>query len=360
MQNNLINLYANCIAVKGAKRSVICDLQRSHFIFIPNVLADLFIDDSTLNKIEFSNRLDEEDKLIFNEYLTLLESHDMIFYCSKSELKYFPKLSTVWDFPSLATNMIIDVNSESNLDFANIIQRQLNEVNCRFIQVRAFSDIHLNQWQILSNLVEKSEVKSIEIIAKDNIAMRGFFESLITTNRKIKTLILHSSSKYIDEGSDERRHPALFITAEVIINSSHCGIIHHDYFVVNTKTYTESLHHNTCLNRKIAIDVDGNIKNCPSMKESFGNIRDITLAEAINKPGFQKYWNVTKDQITKCKDCEFRHICTDCRAYVDNPDDMYSAPLKCGYDPYTCEWEEWSTHPLKQKAIDYYGMRDIL
>jgi hypothetical protein len=39
---------------------------------------------------------------------------------------------------------------------------------------------------------------------------------------------------------------------------------------------------------------------------------------------------------------------------------MYSKPLKCGYNPYTCEWEEWSTNPLKQKAIDYYGMREVL
>ncbi|NIG32274.1 grasp-with-spasm system SPASM domain peptide maturase, partial [Enterobacter sp. Ap-916] len=33
-----------------------------------------------------------------------------------------------------------------------------------------------------------------------------------------------------------------------------------------------------------------------------------------------------------------------------------SKPLKCGYNPYTGEWEEWSINPLKQKAIKYYGM----
>lgn len=92
------------------------------------------------------------------------------------------------------------------------------------------------------------------------------------------------------------------------------------------------------------------------MKEHFGNIRDTTLREALSKPGFKKYWNITKDQISVCKDCEFLHVCTDCRAYVENPDDDYSRPLKCGYDPYTCTWEEWSNHPLKQQAITHYGM----
>jgi len=26
----------------------------------------------------------------------------------------------------------------------------------------------------------------------------------------------------------------------------------------------------------------------------------------------------------------------------------------------TCEWEEWSTNPLKQKGIDFYGMRELV
>ncbi|WP_161094292.1 hypothetical protein [Elizabethkingia anophelis] len=33
-----------------------------------------------------------------------------------------------------------------------------------------------------------------------------------------------------------------------------------------------------------------------------------------------------------------------------------SKPLKCGYNPYTGEWEDWNKNILKQKAIKYYGM----
>lgn len=91
-----------------------------------------------------------------------------------------------------------------------------------------------------------------------------------------------------------------------------------------------------------------------------GNIKDTTLQEALDHPDFRKYWNITKDQIAVCKDCEFRYICTDCRAYIENPEDIYSKPLKCGYNPYTSEWEEWSTNPLKQTAIDFYAMREVL
>jgi len=73
------------------------------------------------------------------------------------------------------------------------------------------------------------------------------------------------------------------------------------------------------------------------MAESFGNIQDTTLEEALNKEGFKKYWDITKDQIEVCKDCEFRYICTDCRAYVEKPE----APLSFGYYSKKCVLKEF-------------------
>ena len=35
-----------------------------------------------------------------------------------------------------------------------------------------------------------------------------------------------------------------------------------------------------------------------------------------------------------------------------------SKPLKCGYNPYTNEWADWSTNPLKQETIEYYGIEN--
>lgn len=123
----------------------------------------------------------------------------------------------------------------------------------------------------------------------------------------------------------------------------------------------EALNHNSCFHKKTGIDIDGHIKNRPAMSRSFGNIRDTTLEEALRHKDFKRYRNLTKDGIEVCKDCEFRYICTDCRAYTEqthfdqNQLDV-SKPLKCDYDPYTAEWQEWSTNPLKQKAILHYGM----
>ena len=143
----------------------------------------------------------------------------------------------------------------------------------------------------------------------------------------------------------------IILINQKIVSNVHCGLINSEYFSINIKTFTEAQKHNTCLNRKISIDLDGEIKNCPSMNKSYGNIKDINLMEAIEKPGFKDLWYIHKDQVEVCKDCEFRYICTDCRAYIQNPDNIYSKPAKCGYNPYTATWGEYNptNNPLHSK-----------
>ncbi len=95
------------------------------------------------------------------------------------------------------------------------------------------------------------------------------------------------------------------------------------------------------------------------MKESFGNIKDGVLLNLFKMKEFVKYWDITKDKISTCKSCEFRHICTDCRAYRQKTDDIYSKPIKCGYNPITNIWEDWSINALNKKAIKFYRFENI-
>jgi len=49
----------------------------------------------------------------------------------------------------------------------------------------------------------------------------------------------------------------------------------------------------------------------------------------------------------------------DCRVYLEQPSNIYSKPLKCGYDPYSATWQEYSTNPLKEEAILFYKNQTI-
>jgi len=126
---------------------------------------------------------------------------------------------------------------------------------------------------------------------------------------------------------------------QVIESEECCGIISPTSFTVNLKSFRESISANSCLFKKVGIDQHGNIKNCPSMKTAFGNVKNISqLSSIIRGQKFQKNWKITKDQISVCKDCEFRHVCSDCRAYLEEPENSLSKPLKCNYHPYTASW----------------------
>nr|BFF38224.1 hypothetical protein BACY1_00290 [Tenacibaculum mesophilum] len=92
------------------------------------------------------------------------------------------------------------------------------------------------------------------------------------------------------------------------------------------------------------------------MDAVYGNLKDTKITDVIRQESFTKFWAINKNQIETCKDCEFRFNCTDCRAFVENPKNLYSKPLKCGYDLNTCHWEDWSSNPLKEEAIKHYGL----
>ena len=81
------------------------------------------------------------------------------------------------------------------------------------------------------------------------------------------------------------------------------------------------------------------------MKQSFGNIENTTLKDAIEKPKFKDLWFINKDQIDVCKDCEFRYICPDCRGFIKDSENVYSQPAKCTYNPYICKWEPLPMFP---------------
>ncbi|MCJ7934915.1 MAG: grasp-with-spasm system SPASM domain peptide maturase [Chryseobacterium sp.] len=179
---------------------------------------------------------------------------------------------------------------------------------------------------------------------------------------RIYSLIFYHCSKPPFKAKEEYRFKLHFLEDDLKISA--CGKVELKYFNTNLPKVLEAINHNSCLHKKIGIDKNGNIKNCPLMPESFGNIQHHSLEDAITQPGFQKYWNITKDHIEVCKDCEFRYVCTDCRAYTErnhcnNNGLNLSKPLKCGYDPYTGEWKDWAENPLKREVIHYYDAEEF-
>ncbi len=348
-------LYANCIPVKGAERSTICDLQRNRVHLIPNTLFDLLMQTQGQTLAAIKARYNHAHDEVLDDYFSFLRQEELIFQSDTPER--FPPLSSQWQHPSAITNAILDLDRHSDYDIAAVVQ-QLDHCNCKYLELRSYYAWPAGHYDALLEALRETTIISAGLLCafESNTTTEAWMQ-LCDRHQRVTSLVLHSSP-YDKELTSATFAVPVTYTTKVIKSELCCGIVSATYFSAYKETFTEALQHNSCLNRKLSIDSKGYIRNCPSMKESFGHIGDTTLLEAIEKPGFKKHWYTTKDKVSKCKDCEFRYVCTDCRAYLEQPEDPYSAPLKCGYDPYTCTWEAWSNNPMKQKAIDHYGMQE--
>jgi SPASM domain peptide maturase of grasp-with-spasm system len=361
--NEKIILFSDCILTKGVNRSIICDTKREKYYIIPNGLYNILSLYNGLSIKEIKENFDSKYNAVIDEYFEFLIDKKLVFFNSFPE--NFPKIELKWDSPSLITNAILDIK-DNEYDIENVLT-QLDFYKCSNIQFRIFSKFNFSDIINILNFIEfkKYRFSSIDFIFPYNSLIdKNNLVNLLDIYSRINSIIVYNSEFVENLKPFENRNGMILFTNEDVFDERYCGLIKSSYFMTNLKSFSESTNFNSCLNRKLSIDKNGNIKNCPSMSQSFGNVKETTLEEALNHPDFKKYWNVTKDKIDVCNDCEFRHICTDCRAYTERShfenDLDLSKPLKCGYSPYTNEWAEWSSNPLKQKLIEYYGMQELV
>ena len=349
-------LFACCPLVKGSTRSIICDLQRNTYITVDNKLIELleFCQSKTLGQIKslYENKFDMQIDNFFSKLL----NEDWGFITDEPSL--FPQINQNWENPCEVTNAIIDFGMKLH-DKTKDIFKQLDYLGCSFIQVRFYQEASFSSLQTMLSFTKLSRLQSIEIIIPYSFHVtESEIQELLKKHLRITKIVVHSSPFY-KARYDEELGCSIIYSKTQIDSHLHCGCIIPEYFTANTSLFIESQKYNTCLNRKIAIDIEGNIKNCPSMKKNYGNVSNTSIVDVISELGFRKLWFINKDKVLICQDCEFRHICTDCRAFLENPDNILSKPLKCGYNPYTGEWEDWKNNPAKKKIWKHYQFESI-
>ncbi|MCP4158097.1 MAG: radical SAM protein, partial [bacterium] len=65
------------------------------------------------------------------------------------------------------------------------------------------------------------------------------------------------------------------------------------------------------------------------------NLKDLIIAGA-----FDEYWELSKEKITGCKECELRFACDDCRVLAfQGTDSLEAKPPFCNYNPHTGQEE---------------------
>lgn len=327
--------HSSCVLTKGFSRSLICDLQFGNYQFVPNEFFELLTSNQPLTKDKIYSFFEESAYETVREYLEYLEQEDYIFFTDEPNL--FPQITTSWESSSLITNGIIDFTNKPDVEYLAKINDGLNELICEGIVLRflyPYEDKDLVG--ILENFAN-STLQYIEIHCEfdDKYTNAKCLEDLFKINGRLSRIVFFNCKEESNLSIDD--YIAVIYSTESINNQ--CGNIHPKYFSISIDGFTEAHNFNSCLNRKIYINNEGDMKNCPHSKFIYGNIKKDNVKDIVNSVDFQYLWNIKKDSIQICKDCEFRYVCTDCRMFLRNTEDILSHPSKCTYNPYIAKWQ---------------------
>lgn len=344
--NDTFFISSSCKIVKGAKRSLIIDYLRKDIQIISNLFYDLL---NLMNRKRIHttlNHIEEESKVTFYNFLEFLLENEYGFITS--DINDFPEISTLFDDDDVVVKDVIIEIDEQLFDEKKItdIIHQIDKLGCSDIQLRILSHPGYDFIKRTLATANASSVTYLELLLMESrkISNDQWYELFKKYSSLSDVSIYNSDETRSVEFflKKERFHPLVIGKLNYLNESSIsncCGAITFKHLTLNDIS-THHLHQrfNGCLYKKLTIDKYGNIKNCPSIKKIHGHINTVSIKDVFTSKSFRSLWSVKKDVISVCKDCEFRYNCSDCRAFTTNENNIYSKPLKCGYNPYTNVW----------------------
>ena len=116
-------------------------------------------------------------------------------------------------------------------------------------------------------------------------------------------------------------------------------IICEQSFKTSPYSFSCSRQWNNCWFGKFAVTSYGDIIPCIFARDLIcGNLRTDSYNIIWEK--LLGYWRITKDEVSICRECEFRYSCEDCRPLaMGEGTGLYGKYPRCTYVPSDCRWE---------------------
>lgn len=335
-RDRIFVLYANCLPVRGARRSAIFDVQRGRIRFIPNALYKLLSDEVPISQSAApADEVEaESNDATIAEYFAVLTREGYGMWTDEPER--FPPLNLEWRRPEAITNALIDVDRSSGHNWPKI-RRELDAAGCIALELRFYDVFSLEGIALILSIFAGSKLRHISMLVcySENVS-ESDLETFCRQWPVISSIWVHSSPRVAAKTLDTQAR--IHFTKQILSIES-CGHVSMASMAVNLVHFTEARRGNSCLNRKVGIDVDGQVGSCPACSNKCSPVNDATLKSSVANFGLQTITQITKDEVKICRDCEFRYVCTDCRVFRSDPSDLYSKPANCSYNPYTATWE---------------------
>jgi len=337
MNNKPFYLFSTCLLVKGASRSIIYDLQRKSFDYIPHELQEILQDFNGNTLSDVFKYYGSENTEVIEEYFTFLIEREYIYY-SKIDKKYFPEYRLKWESPFNISNLIFDI-SPLNMRFINKVYDEIEMLGTGGISFRFFSvNDYSAYFDSIVTMFSISRCRSIEFfIPYSELIDEKYLDEMTAKNNRIYSFHIYAAPKNNVVVLESIKTP-VFYHCEELSSNKDVNYIHKSNFLVSREMFVESNNHNVYFNRKIFIDQHGKIKNAPTLIKDYGNVAVTNLVDVLNNNAFKKYWNIKKEFIEVCNVCEYRHMCVDSRLPVKVSPNIWKVEGSCGYDPYNMKW----------------------
>lgn len=329
MINKKFKLFECCIAVKGAKKGIIMDLQRGDIFSVSNAILDLLEEYS--NKSVYQLLKDyRHQKKVLKKYIQFFYENELIFITE--DLSRFPKINTKTEKPFVIDTVVLEIDDLQKFK-QKFIKEDLNSIGCKNL-VLISKTFCVDNLKIVLALIEKSKVELVSAFLPFVYGLSQI-KNIAKSNRRFRNITFYNAKE--DLGSAKDVYPKCFYTKKDLKTILSKNIQDTNSFAINIDAYLESLNYNLFYNRRVYIDNMGNIKHNFSQLSSFGNIKVSPILDIVSQNNFKRLTRITKDQIEVCKDCEYRYCCPDNRIPIVK-DKIIHHNTTCNYDPYQNTW----------------------
>jgi len=315
-----------CIPVKGYNRSIIYDILRKDYFFIPNEYYKIL---DTNDFIQFHKIRNEDER---QELINFLVQEEIIFELSApDQRKRFIPLDRSLHTPNQFSNLVVHANIDPNFfDFIateylmniSIIAPQLDANLLRTIEKINTLEIDGIYLYIESFNAELFEEYCEAFSFNQLVFSVNFFNTSITEQTKLVSNIYYN---FFEESFADYKSKLTF-----------------DKLDINNEHFFEAYNYHSYYFGKIYIDAAGYVKNGLNNSASFGNVQSITKAQFLNiisSTEFLELGNIKKNNTLVCKDCEFRYMCVDSRVPVKGSEEWYHE-TECRYNPFISKWDD--------------------
>ncbi|PLK46107.1 hypothetical protein [Emticicia sp. TH156] len=299
MKKKYIRLFSHCFVVDGAENSAVYDFHKGVVLRIPKSFSEV-IHQLHVYPVKKVYQLYIGQESTLDEYINYLTTHDLVFFTNTPQL--FPRTEIAYKNFSSVASAVLEYTGEYSM--ANLVT-ELDILNCKVVELRYLNPlVSINELEEVLNPFVDSTTRCIELIFStfNGLTKESIYE-FVDKNKKIGFIVIAGYHETEIMFADSCK----IVFTEKPINKVTTNHYTSPKVVINMDYFMESHFYNPYYNAKVCIDKAGNIKNCLSLKKSFGNVNRALLSKAINKDNFKKLWRIKPDKIESLKDSEFRY-----------------------------------------------------